>query len=239
MASKLPQAGKGDVENFLQEVARTPISAVLPGGKSGRLLFAMDATASRKPTWDMAAQIQNEMFRETTALGGLDVQLVYYKGFLELYKSKWQSSASGLGQLMSRVNCAAGTTQITRVLSHALKETAKNKIHAIVFVGDALEENLDELAHQAGLLGVQGVPVFMFHEGINPMVQSGFQQIAKLSGGAYCRFDTGSAGQLKDLLSAVAVYAAGGKRALIDYGTSRGNAGNNVLQLTRQIKASS
>jgi hypothetical protein len=43
----------------------------------GRLIFTLDATASRESTWDMAAQLQASMFEEAAKAGGLDVQLVY------------------------------------------------------------------------------------------------------------------------------------------------------------------
>jgi hypothetical protein len=60
-----------------------------------------------------------------------------------------------------------------------------------------------------------------------------FRQFARLTGGAYCRFDSTSADQLRDLLAAVAVYAAGGLRALENYG-GKGNAA--VAQITSQVK---
>ena len=44
---------------------------------AGRLLFAMDATASREPSWDQACHLQAEMFGATDGLGGLEVQLVF------------------------------------------------------------------------------------------------------------------------------------------------------------------
>ena len=79
---KLPiQPANPEVEAFLRRVAAVP--APRPGGRSGRLLFGMDATASREPTWDRACRIQGEMFAETAALGGLAIQLAYYRGFGE------------------------------------------------------------------------------------------------------------------------------------------------------------
>ena len=85
----------------------------------------------------------------------------------------------------------------------------------------------------AGQLGLHGVPAFIFHEGDNPAAARAFQQIAKLTNGAYCSFDSASAQQLRDLLSAVAVYAAGGRTALEDYGKRTGGA---ALRLTSQVK---
>ncbi|MGE5146102.1 MAG: VWA domain-containing protein [Candidatus Eiseniibacteriota bacterium] len=220
-----------EVEEFLRKVAITP-APVRAGGR-GRLIFAIDATASREPTWDMACHIQSEMFRETDTLGGLDVQLVFYRGFGQCLASPWLSNSADLVGRMSRVLCQGGRTQIRKVLRHAVKETKKKAVHALVFVGDAMEEDVDALCHHAGELGLLGVPCFMFHEGGELAARRAFQQIARLSGGAYCAFDAGSAKQLRDLLSAVAVYAAGGRPALEDFGKKRGAT---VLQITSQMR---
>jgi hypothetical protein len=220
-----------DVADFLDRLARTP--AVRPEGGRGRLVFAMDATASREPTWDRACHIQGEMFTATEGLGGLEVQLVFYRGFGQCKASPWVSSSRELVSRMTAVRCLGGQTQIARVLRHAISETGKRKVNALVFVGDCMEEDVDELCHLAGQLGVLGVPVFMFHEGGDPVANHAFRQIAKLSGGAYCTFDSSSAQQLRELLSAVAVFAAGGRRALADYGKRTGGA---VRQITSQVK---
>ena len=229
---KLPaSSSSAEVEAFLRQVARAP--APRGAGGRGRLIFAMDATASRQPTWDRASHIQAEMFKETAALGGLDIQLVYYRGFGECRASPWVGNSAELLRWMTRVFCLAGQTQIAKVLKHALKECKRAKVGALVFVGDCVEEDIDRLGHLAGELGLHGVPCFMFHEGGDPVARVAFQQIARLSGGAFCPFDANSAQQLRDLLSAVAVYAAGGRKALADYGARRGSV---VRQLTHQVK---
>jgi hypothetical protein len=231
--SKLPDkaAGSGEVADFLRKLAATP--APRPdAGKRGRLLFALDATASRQPTWDRACHIQAEMFKETAALGGLDIQLVFYRGFGEFRSTGWLGDSHELARRMIGVSCLGGRTQIAKLLRHALAETRRQKINALVFVGDAMEEDVDELGHLAGELGLLGVPVFVFHEGRDPVAARTFQQIARLSNGAYCRFDANSAQQLRELLSAVAVFAAGGRPALENYSRRAGGA---VLQITRQL----
>ncbi len=228
---KLPEKSSDkEVADFLNKVAAT--SARKPGGRTGRLVFAMDATASREPTWDRACHIQGEMFSETAALGGLAVQLVYYRGFGECKASRWASSAPDLLRLMTAVRCLGGQTQIRKILAHAIRETGKQKVDAVVFVGDAMEEDIDRLCHLAGELGLLGVPVFVFHEGGDPVVRRAYEQIARLSGGAYCPFDSASAQQLRDLLSAVAVYAAGGRQALLDF---EDRHGGGRLRLAQQL----
>lgn len=229
---KLPSASSSaDVDAFLRKVATTP--NVRAAGERGRLIFAMDATASREPTWDRASHIQAEMFQETTALGGLDIQLVYYRGFGEFDAGPWIGNPDAMLRRMTGVFCLAGQTQIAKVLKHAIEETKRQKVAALVFVGDCLEEDLDRLGHLSGELGLLGVPCFMFHEGGDAVAAKAFQQIARLSGGAFCPFDASSPKQLRDLLSAVAVYAAGGRKALADYSERRGGV---VRRLTHQVK---
>jgi hypothetical protein len=184
---------------------------------------------SRRPTWDLALSLQSEMFGAVKQVGGLDVQLVYFRGMGECRSSKWVSDPEALSRLMTSVECRGGTTQIGKVLSHARQETERRKIHALVYVGDCMEENADALAAKAGELSLLGVPVFLFHEGRDIRAEQAFRDIARLTRGAYCRFDAGSASQLRDLLTAVAVYATGGRKALEQMAISGRQRGAQLL----------
>jgi hypothetical protein len=219
------------VDAFIADVRSRP--AVKPGEARGRLLFAMDATMSREPTWDRALQIQAEMFHETARIGGLDVQLVYFRGFGECRSSKWVSDPTSLAELMTKVGCRGGFTQVGKVMRHIRQEAGRGKINAVVYVGDAFEEDIDQICQAAGEVGLLGVPMFMFLEGSDPGAERAFREIARLTRGAFCRLDEGSAHQLRELLSAVAVYAAGGRKALENFAESRG--GNSAL-LLQQLK---
>lgn len=184
----------------------------------------------------MACHIQGAMFEQTAALGGLDVQLVFYRGYGECKASPWVSDPRALLDRMTRVRCRAGRTQIGRVLRHAITETRRRRVHALVFIGDSMEENIDLLADAAGTLGVLGVPVFLFHEGRDAGAGLAFEEIARLSRGACCRFDAGSPRALRALLGAAAVYAAGGRTALLDYAARTGAEGGEALRrLTRRL----
>jgi len=229
--SRLPAESKqAEVEAFLRQVAAMP--AVQPASGRGRLIFALDATASREPTWDHACRLQGEMFEATASLGGLDVQLVFYRGFGECKASRWLSRATDLHAAMRKVSCVGGETQIARILKHAIDEAKAGRVNALVFVGDAMEEPLDDLSRLAGEMGLVNVPAFVFHEGDNPLAGRAFKEIARLSRGAYCPFNSASAQQLKELLAAVAVFAAGGRKALADYSAKTGGA---TLLITRQM----
>jgi hypothetical protein len=196
---------------------------------TGRPIFALDATASREPTWDQAATLTASMFAAVTAL---DVQLIYYRGIDECKTSPWASDGRVLAGLMSKVRCEAGETQIGKILAHAQRENARQRVQALVFIGDACEENPDTLSTAARRLGQVGLSAFLFQEGDDRHAAKVFKDIAHLTHGAYCRFDQGSAKQLAELLGAVAAYAAGGQQALKDMSTT--NAG--AIKLLQQLR---
>jgi hypothetical protein len=225
--------GRGEIAEFLDQLKAAQPATIDVSGR-GRLIFALDATASRERTWDRACHIQGEMFEATAAHAGLDLQLVFYRGFDECKASRWLSTAADLHRAMRSVRCAGGETQIERVLEHAIREAGKAKVNALVFIGDAMEEKVDRLCRLAGKLGSLNVPVFVFHEGYDPEAEQTFRQMAALSRGAYLKFDVTATGRLKELLAAVAVFASGGVAALESYGEGRSTA---VLQLTAQLRS--
>jgi len=204
----------GDVDQFLDAVKSTPLATPSADGQAGQLIFALDATASRQATWDQASALQADMFTKTQGLSALNLQLVYFRGYDECRSSPWLDNSAALLRMMNKISCVAGRTQIARVLKHAIAETKRQPVQAMVFVGDAMEENVDVLGELAGELKILGLPVFIFQEGFDPLTSMAFKQIAQISGGAHCRFDQNSAHQLGQLLNAVAVYAAGGTAAL-------------------------
>ena len=236
MSGKMPKGREGrpaaasatdaEVEAFLQQVAHMPQASRAPG-RRGRLIFSVDATMSRQPTWDMAQHLQAEMFHAAADIGELEVQLVYYRGFEECKASGWVDDPRRLADLMSRIDCRGGHTQIRRVLRHVRNQARKRPVQAAVHIGDACEENIDALAQVAGEIALLGVPVFMFQEGRDPVAAAAFAEIARITGGAHCRFDEGAAGQLRQLLQAVATFAAGGLTAL--EGRAGDDAGARLL----------
>tara|TARA_R110002167_G_scaffold144413_10_gene334793 strand:+ start:24968 stop:25669 length:702 start_codon:yes stop_codon:yes gene_type:complete len=223
---------RSEVDAFLQKVAALP--AVQKSGTQGRLMFALDATASRERTWDHAMQLQAEMFLAARDAGGLQVQLTYFRGFAEFYKTPWCRDSGTLLGLMTGIQCRGGTTQIERVLRHALSENKEKRIHCVVYVGDSMEESAEILCQLAGQLGMLNVPLFMFQEGADPLASATFTRMAKLSKGAYSHFDSASAAQLRELLRAVAVYASGGLKALEQFSSQ---ASEPVRRLTKQMRS--
>lgn len=221
---------RGEIDAFL---AKAKSLGPRTDGRRGRLAFALDATMSRQPTWDLACKLQAEMFEEAGAVGGLDVQLIYFRGLRECRASKWNSDPARLGEIMSGISCQGGHTQIGRVLEHVRSESRTAKVDVLVYVGDAMEEPVDDLCALAGELGLLGIPAFIFQEGGDPVAESAFREIARLTKGAWCPFDAGAASQLRELLRAAAAYAAGGHRALSDL-SKRG--GRGAVKLIEQMR---
>jgi hypothetical protein len=197
------------IDAFLRQADATPMRR-----SAGRLIFALDATMSRQPTWDMAQLVQARMFQTAASLGGLDVQLVYFRGFSECRASRFVSGGQGLGDLMAKIACRGGSTQIGKVLRHAAEEARRERLGTLIYVGDAMEEHFDTLCQAAGELALLGVKAFMFHEGYDSRAGAAFREIARLTGGAYAAFDANAPDRLAALLAAAAAYAAGGFHGL-------------------------
>jgi hypothetical protein len=202
----MSKASTSELASFLEEVT------VKHGlARRGRVILALDATYSRSPTWDMASNLTAGMLKEATSL---DIQLAFYRGADECQASGWISEADRLIKMMTKVQCASGSTQIKRILDHAIKETGRSPVNALIFIGDCAEESPDLLVSRAHELGRAGVKTFMFQEGDDALAKKVFQDIAAATGGAWAKFDAGAAKQLGELLKAVAVFATGGITAL-------------------------
>jgi hypothetical protein len=202
---------RADIDLFLEKVAQTP---ALSSNQRGRLIFALDATMSRQPTWDLAQSLQGKMFETAAAFGGLDVQLLYFRGFGECKASPFVPAGTKLAEYMAKIDVRAGTTQIAKVLKHVAAETRRRQVRVLVFVGDAMEESADLISGLAGELALLGVKAFVFQEGKDAVAERSFRDMARLTGGAYASFDLSAPDRLAALLAAAAAYAAGGKSAL-------------------------
>ena len=224
-------SGKGAIESFVADAHR--LSDAVSRSRTSRLVFALDATMSRQPTWDLACELQGDMFSAAAGIGGLAVQLVYFRGFDECRASRWVVEPKALTALMTQISCRGGHTQIGKVLQHVRKEAAASSIRALVYVGDAMEEKPDELCNVAGELGLLGLKAFMFLEGNDTTAKRIFEEIARLTGGAYARFDGSAPLSLAALLRAAAVYASGGASALTQLAARDGEARRLLIAMER------
>lgn len=206
-----PPVKKTAVGQFLAEVKSHPVANT----ETKRIIFAMDATASREATWDLAAQLHAEMFIATQATR-LSVQLAYFRGYNEFHASAWHQTSGELLELIQSVRCRSGITQIERVLQHAKTEAVRSAVKALVYIGDCCEEPPDRLYAAAGTLGVKGVPVFVLQEGDDPVASLVFAQIARLSRGAHMPFAHHSKDALRELLAAIGAFVAEGRTVALN-----------------------
>ena len=195
-------------------------------GARGRLIFALDATMSRQPTWDTACRLQADMFREAAAIGGLDVQLVYYRGLAECRASGWVSEADRLADLMERIDCRGGHTQIGKVLAPCAARDAKHqgagaglrrRRHGGVARRSLRGGGRARAARRAGL-HVPGRRTM-------PVAEQAFREIARLTRGAYCRFDPGAAHELARAAARGGGLCGRRHRALPTFGAPRRRRG--------------
>jgi hypothetical protein len=213
--SNTATTGKRDAKAMLEQYMSTRKQV---GTGNGRMLFALDATASRQACWNTACRLQAEMFRQAGA--GLSVSLAYFRGMDEFRATNWVTSGEALVRPMLKLEVKTGLTQIRRVLLHALRLHAENPIAAVTYVGDAFEENIDELSGLASELGARKLPAFMFLEGepgADDDVEDAFRLIAERSGGAFFWFGIDSpqaVAQFSDTLNAVAKLAVGDASAV-------------------------
>lgn len=222
-------SGTASVSAFLDQVNAMPTLSV---GARGKLVIALDATMSRQPTWDLACSLQADMFRTASSIGGLAIQLVYFRGLAECRASRFVADGQALSAMMNKIRCEGGQTQIGRVLDHLRDAAKRDGVRAFVYVGDAMEESADLILARAGEIGLLGLRGFIFQEGHDPQAERVFRDMARLTGGAYARFDHAAPATLAELLRAAAAYAAGGRDALLNL-ARQGGASALLLQQMR------
>lgn len=205
--------------------SRSEVDAFIGSAKSSSdpgLIFALDATMSRQPTWDLACRLQGGLFDAVRDSGRLAVQLVYFRGLGECRASRFVSDTGELARLMTGIQCQGGTTQIGKVLAHTRRTAGERPVGVLVYVGDAVEESVDALLTAAGPLGLLGTRCIMIQEGSDRGCEDAFRGIARLTKGAYARLDAKAPDRLRSLLKAAASVAVGGREALAKQETAEG-----------------
>lgn len=182
-----------------------------------RIIFSLDATASRAPTWQQAQSLHQELFdaASESESTGLALQLCYFKGVATFHSSHWVTTADGLRKALSEVYCEGGITQLQRLLHHCLDQHPDSRsLKAIIFVGDAVEEDAGVLNDLAIKCRMAKRPLFIFQEGSDATASVVFASMAALSGGVHITLGDGSADRLRGLLASVIRLATGGRKAL-------------------------
>jgi hypothetical protein len=177
-----------------------------------RLVFAVDATASREPAWAAARQVTDTLVKALP--GELDVALAVHGGSRVHTFTAFTSDAATLRDRAAGVVCQAGMTRLLPILSTSLKRPA---IRVVVYIGDVYEESVAQGRRLADAMGVHGTKLIVLHDTADPAARRDaeiFWDLAKRTGGCVLPFDASASGKLRDLLAALAVYAVGGEKLL-------------------------
>ena len=195
------------------------VAALLEKARAARarLIFALDATASRQPALrtDAACQLQSEMFAEAGKLGRAEIQLVYYRGPNECSHSAWTLDANELARAISRITCEGGHTKIRESPCPCAGRARPRECRG----GDlhwrrARRGSIDALRRRRQRTS----PILVFiSRGRRSTRGQGLQKARWTDRRrAYEHFDPGAARKLAELLRAVAAFATGGLTALAD-----------------------
>jgi hypothetical protein len=177
-----------------------------------RLVFAVDATASREPAWAAARKVTDALVKALP--GELDVALAVHGGSRVHTFTAFTSDATTLRDRAAGVTCEAGLTRLLPILSVSLKQPG---VRVVIYIGDVFEESVSQGRRLADAMGAQGAKLIVLHDTADPASRRDvevFWDLAKRTGGCVLPFDANAPGRLRDLLSAVAVYAVGGEKLL-------------------------
>ena len=180
---------------------------------AGKLIFGLDLTGSREAGLKQARIATAEMFDAIRTFGKVEMKLVYYRGTDQCRESQWCADAEVLRRSMLKLSCERGSTQIAKLLRLVLAE--REKLSAVVFVGDHCEEDPEELLGLAKKLRDKGIPLFVFHECEDHdewslKAKPPFKRLAEISGGIYVEFKPDSGQVLRELLPSIAAFSTAG-----------------------------
>ena len=183
----------------------------------GRLMFALDATASREPTWAIARDLQAKMFREAAPIGRLDCPAGLLSG--RRVPSVEMGVKRGATRATDEPDRLSGRLYADWQGPRACTSRDRESRQSRHWYSSATpwKRTSSTLAAMAGKLGTQGVPIFLFQEGRDAAVRSAFRLLALKSGGAYFEFNPDASRaveQLSEQLNAVARLAVGDAEAL-------------------------
>jgi hypothetical protein len=190
--------------------AEPPMETITPARP--RLVFAVDATASREPAWAAARQVTDALVKALP--GQLDVALAVHGGSRVHTFTPFTSNAATLRDRAAGVACQAGMTRLLPILSASLKHPA---VRVVIYIGDVFEESVIQGRRLADNMGQRGTKLIVLHDTADPAARLDaevFWDLAKRTGGCVLPFNASASGRLRELLSAVAVYAVGGETLL-------------------------
>lgn len=198
-----------------KKIASVPSKAALRAAavseRRPRLVFGIDATASREPAWEAAKKITDSLF--TTLPGELDVALAVHGGGVVSMFSAFSSDVQRFRDLAAGVSCRAGHTQLVPLMQRTREHP---DVKVFLYIGDCFEESEEEAYEAADALKARGIRAVMLHDASSGDMAARrvFEEIAKRTGGVCLDFYGGDRQAMKNIFEAVAVLAVGGIKLL-------------------------
>jgi hypothetical protein len=177
-----------------------------------RLVFGIDATASREPAWAAARSVTDALVRALP--GELDVALAVHGGSRLHTFTDFTANPNTLRDRAAGIGCIAGFTQFLPILSRALGSPG---VRVVVYIGDVFEESLGRGRKLADAMGLKAIRLIVLHDTADWNARRDaeiFLDLARRTGGCVLPFDANAPARLRELLAAVAVYAVGGEKLL-------------------------
>lgn len=191
------------------------IAAALTPSRRPRLVFAFDATASREPAWELARQVTDSLFRVVP--GELDIALaVHGAGAVHTF-TPFSPDPHSLRDAAASVKCQAGMTALVQLMDQVL---AQSGVKVMMYTGDCFEEDPQAAYDRADSFKARGIKAIMLHDSStgDAAARHVYDEIARRTGGVCVDFHgehgTNAAGELRELLEAVAVLTLGGVKLL-------------------------
>ncbi len=218
-APATPVQPPGLLARLLTKAARLPAlfrhaEPPIDSDSGPRLIFAVDATASREPAWSAARQVTDALVKALP--GALKVALAVHGGGRVHTFTPFTSDPATLRDRAAGVTCQSGLTRLLPILAIGLKQP---DVRVVIYIGDVFEENIDQGRRLTDAMGARGTRLIVLHDTADRGARRDaevFWDLAKRTGGCVLPFDSHAPGKLRELLSAVAVYAVGGEKLLRD-----------------------
>ena len=218
----LPAAPKKKPDAFLDKVraAKAPTRRAEPSRslidaalapRRPRLVFAFDATASRRPAWDEARAATDSLF--TTLPGSIDIALAVHGGGMVHTFTGFNDDVTAFRKKAVSIECAAGETRLVTIMEKVLDESG---VKVCLYIGDCFEESAEAAYQQADWFKARGIRAIMIHDEStgDSRAWEVFSEIAHRTGGVCLKLHAGDRQAMRDIFAAVAVLAAGGVKLL-------------------------
>ena len=108
-------SARAEIDSFLDRVKA--LGPAVEPGQRGRLIFALDATMSRQPTWDQRLPAAGRHVPRSRGRRRPRYPARLLSRPCGMPRSPWVAEPERLGALMSRIDCRGGHTQIGKVLA--------------------------------------------------------------------------------------------------------------------------